>query len=331
MWRFWNPLLLRLLRRDPREIERRAAGFAIRDEHGRRLVAHLGQAFLGGYNAMLELPSLEQVSEAAMQVDPHFRPFYFEGAAMGYLPRGYLAGGFRPQTAERDLLQMDPGFRYLYYVGLGFWMAMRHPGRPDAIESLGQHLDPMYLPLCYDGFGFKVGFFDFPRHPQKARALLGRVPAEHRRAAQQGFGRSLFFVFMEDEAAFRRERDEAHRDLRMEREQGRSLALAFTGADRPRGIEEYLEQAADEAELSARLTGVTWALTARQMNDRAYFQRCMAGASDGARDLFLLLPGLCLQALQQSADYDEWQQRSRDAALKAYRLALGKRRAHGSG
>jgi hypothetical protein len=330
MLRFWNPLLLRFLRRDPGEIERRAAGFAIRGEHGRGLVARLGQAFLGGYNAMLELPSLERVSEAAAQVEPHFRPFFFEGAAMGYLPRGYLSSGFRLQSAERDLLQMDPGYRYLYYVGLGFWMAMRHPGQADAIESLGPHLDPMYVPLCYDGFGFKVGFFDYPRHPERARALLGRVPVEHRRAAQQGFGRSLFFVFMEDETGFRRERDEVHRDLRMDREQGRSLALAFTGVDRPRGIEEYLEHAADETELSARLTGVTWALTAREMNDRAYFQRCMADATDGWRDLFLRLPGLCLQALQQSAHYSEWQERSRDAALAAYRMTQGARRAHRS-
>ncbi len=327
MLRFWNPLLLRLLHRDPGEIERRAAGFAIHSERGRRLVAHLGQAFLGGYNAMLELPSLERVSQAAAQVDPHFRPFFFEGAALGYLPRGYLSSDFRPQRVERDLLQMDPGFRYLYYVGLGFWMALRHPRRPAAIESLGRHLDPMYVPLCYDGFGFKVGFFDYPRRPERARKLLELVPAEHRSAAQQGFGRSLFFVFMEDEAAFRRERDEVSGDLRMAREQGRSLAVAFTGVDRPRGIEVYLEQAADEAELSARLTGVTWALTAREMNDRAYFQRCMADATDDWRDLFLQLPGLCLQALQQSATYGEWQERSRDAVLTAYRRAPGGRRA----
>jgi len=331
MLRFWNPLLLRLLQRNPGEIERRAAGFAIRGERGRRLVAHLGQAFLGGYNAMLELPSLQHVSAAAAQVDPHFRPFFFEGAAMGYLPRGYLSSEFRPQRVERDLLQMDPGFRYLYYVGLGFWMALRHPRRPEAIESLARHLDPMYVPLCYDGFGFKVGFFDYPRHPERARELLALVPPEHRHAAQQGFGRSLFFVFMEDEAAFQRERDEVQGDLRMAREQGRSLAVAFTGVDRPRGIEEYLEQAANEAELSARLTGVTWALTAREMNDRSYFQRCMADASNHWRDLFARLPGLCLQALQQSAGYDEWQERTRDAALAEYRQTHGDHRAHGSG
>ncbi len=320
MLRFWNPLLLRLLQRNPDEIEKRAAGFAIQDERGRRLVSRLGRAFLGGYNAMLKLPSLQQVSEAAAQVDPHFRPFFFEGAAMGYLPRGYLSRGFRLQQAERDLLQMDPGFRYLYYVGLGFWMALRHPRRPAAIENLARYLDPMYVPLCYDGFGFKVGFFDYPRHPERARKLLALVPAEYRRAAQQGFGRSLFFVFMEDEVAFRRERDKMSGQLRMAREQGRSLAVAFTGVDRPRTIENHLEQATDEEELSARLTGVTWALTAREMNDRSYFRRCMAGASDHWRDLFTRLPGLCLKAQQQSANYDEWQERSRDAALREYRL-----------
>ena len=37
-----------------------------------------------------------------------------------------------------------------------------------------------------------------------------------------------------------------------------------------------------------------------------------------------------MEALQQSAHYGEWQERSRDAALAAYRMTQGTRRAHGS-
>jgi hypothetical protein len=313
----WSGLLRRVLERAPDEIDRRAARFAIGRPEGRRLVARLGEAFIGGYNATLRLESLRQVAEQGAAVDPHFRPFFFEGAAMGYLPRGYLFSGFTPKSAERDLLEMHPDFRYLYYVGLGFWLAMRHPRRPLAIERLGEHLNPMYVPLCYDGFGFKVGFFDYPGRPE-ARRLLDRCPAERRAAIYQGFGRALFFVHMDDEAAFRRERDAAGGEHREDMELGRSLALAFTSVDRPEIIAAHVAAAPDEADLRARLTGVTWALTARAMNDAIYFRRCVESAPAEWSDLMPRLPALCRKALSESRTYAEWQSRTRTAVSDAY-------------
>jgi hypothetical protein len=212
---------------------------------------------------------------------------------------------------------MHPDFRYLYYVGLGFWLAMRHPRRPLAIERLGEHLNPMYVPLCYDGFGFKVGFFDYPGRPE-ARRLLDRCPAERRAAIYQGFGRALFFVHMDDEAAFRRERDAAGGEHREDMELGRSLALAFTSVDRPEIIAAHVAAAPDEADLRARLTGVTWALTARAMNDAIYFRRCVESAPAEWSDLMPRLPALCRKALSESRTYAEWQSRTRTAVSDAY-------------
>ena len=128
------PFVLPWLRRDPGEIARRAASFRIQTDDGRQLVASLGAAFLQGYNAMLEQSSTREVAELGLSVPAHFRPFFFEGAAMGYLPRGYLSSGFGIDSAERELLAMNPGFRYLYYVGLGFWLGIR--GRPSSILRL---------------------------------------------------------------------------------------------------------------------------------------------------------------------------------------------------
>jgi hypothetical protein len=312
----WSSLLRRFLERDPGEVARRAAGFAIAGEGGRRLVARLGEAFINGYNAMLRQGGLRGVREQGERVDTKFRPFFFEGAAMGYLPRGYMVRGCTARSAERDLLEMHPAFRYLYYVGLGFWFGIRHPRRPETLETLRPHIDPLYLPLCYDGFGFKVGFFDFPKNPQ-ARIRLERCPAERRAAAHQGFGRALFFVFMDDERGFRRERDRRpeHRD---DIECGRSLALGFTGLDRPTTLADHLAAARGKGELEARLTGIAWALTARDMNDADYLRRCL-GAAPRPWDRFLLrLPGLCRQALIESGSYREWQARTRHAASEAH-------------
>lgn len=314
----WSRPLLRLLRRNPAEIARRAQGFAIAGQRGRELVARLGEAFIGGYNAMLSEGNLAAVAAKGGEVDSHVRPFFFEGAAMGYLPRGYLSLRYRRRLVERDLLEMDARFRYLYYVGLGFWIAVRHPRRPSALLRLEPHLNPMFFPLCHDGFGFKIGFFDYPERPS-ARQLLNRFPPQHTAAARQGFGRALFFVFMDDEEGFRREQDLDHGAHRYDLEFGRSLALAFTGLDRPEAIVHHLTSARGADDLAARLTGVTWALTARRMTDPSYFQHCMGGASPAWRGLFTRLPSLCHAALEEARDYGDWQRRTSSITLEALR------------
>jgi Protein of unknown function (DUF1702) len=315
--RLLRPILLPLLRRDPGEVEEQARHFSIEGEAGRQLVAGVGRAFLGGYHAMLAAKSLEVVSAAGPSVEPHFRPFFFEGAAMGYLPRAAYTKGAGSPRAEADLLGMDPGFRYLYYVGLGFWFGFRHPRAPAALESLAAHLDPFYVPLCYDGFGFKTGFFDFPTRPE-ARRVLDKAPANRRAPIYQGFGRALFFVCMDDDGRFQRAKLEAPSEHRHDMESGRSLAVAFTGLARPEGILRHLASAEDGDELGWRLLGVTWALTAREMNDPDYFERCLAGLPPGQRELLRLFPRRCREALERASSYEQWRSLTKDAVAADY-------------
>lgn len=317
MRRVLKPLLLPLLRRDPGEVDRQARHFRVESAEGLALVSSVGRSFLGGYNAMLAAAGFADVVDAGARVEPHFRPFFFEGAAMGYLPRGAFTPGLGPGRAEADLLAMDPRFRYLYYVGLGFWYGFRHPRRPAALESLSPHLDPMYAPLCYDGYGFKVGFFDYPTRTS-ARDLLERAPADRRPFLYQGFGRALFFVCMEDETRFERERAAVPAERRGDLEFGRSLALAFTGLRTPERILRHLEAPLPEDERRARLLGVTWALTAREMNDRDHFERCLAGVPEGDRDRLARLPVLCREALGRSGSYDAWRLNTLDAAIAVF-------------
>lgn len=309
-------VLARFLARDPAEIATRAASFRIGSEDGRRLVEGLGSAFIAGYNAMLRRESFEDVAAEGMLVPPHFRPFFFEGAAMGYFPRGYLSLEFSARRVESDLMRMHPAFLYLYYVGLGFWYAFRHRGRPASLESIAPSLDPMYFPLCYDGFGFKVGFFDYPRDPG-ARRRLERCPPEHRHAIHQGFGRALFFVYMDDEAGFGRVRDATAPDFQADLEFGRSLALGFTRVDRPLVLVEHIA-AGGAAYVGPRLTGVTWALTARSMHDPEYFDACLGGAPEPARSLLRRLPEVCRDALAASRSYREWQEKCEEKATRIY-------------
>ncbi len=315
------PLLARLLRRDPREVERRARRFAIRTVEGSRLVARLGEAFLEGFNVTLLARDLAQVRRRGQEVEAHFRPFFFEGAAMGYLPRAWLRGEDGPARAERDLLEMDPAFRYLYYVGLGVWRGIRHPRRARSLERLAPHLDPIYLPLCADGFGFKAAFFGAPS-AARLQALARRCPEPLRPALRQGFGRALYFVHMHDEEAFRRTQAALPADQRPDLAFGRALALGFTGVDRPQLLMEHVASAPDAADRGARLTGITWALTARRTTDADYLAQCLRAASPADRELLERLPMLCAAALEESASYAQWQERTLAAALRAHEEAL---------
>ena len=317
MRRALRPLLIPLLRRRPDEVERAAEHFSVDSRPGRDLVAGVGRAFLGGYHAMLEARTLGAVAASGLSVASHFRPFFFEGAAMGYLPRATFTPGTGRQRVEADLLAMDARFLYLYYVGLGFWYGFRHPGRPGALEALAPHLDPFYAPLCYDGFGFKLGFFDHPKR-KEAAAILARAPAHRASAIYQGFGRALFFVCMEDATRWERERASVPAERRNDLESGRSLALAFTGISQPETILHHLAGAASDEEREQRLLGVTWALTAREMNDPPYFDDCLRGLPPPHQALLRRLPRECREARESSAGYDDWRMKTRERVASAY-------------
>jgi len=310
------PGLRRLLRRDPHEIERRAAGFRIAGAGERERLARLGAAFVAGYNTMLDAAGLPDVARAGRAVAEHERPFFFEGAAMGYLPRGWYRPTCSARHAERDLLGLDPSFLYLYYVGLGFWLGFRHRRRPERLARTTECLDRRYAPLCFDGFGFKLGFFDHPGDLGAARSVLDRCPAADRAAAWQGFGRAQHFALMDDEAAFDRLRDAAGDARGTDLESGRALAFAFTRVDRPAEILGFLSAAPGSALLDARLTGVSWALAARRLAGPDYFEGCMARCADPRTEVLRRLPELCADALRRSADYASWQALTRrEAAL----------------
>ena len=83
--------------------------------------------------------------------------------------------------------------------------------------------------------------------------------------------------------------------------------------DRPDGLVEHVAAAGQDEDRAARLTGVTWALTARRMNDRAYFEDCMRKARPANGELLRRLPRLCDEALRESRSYGDWQTRTRDA------------------
>ena len=123
---------------------------------------------------------------------------------------------------------------------------------------------------------------------------------------------------MDEPDRFERLREQSPAARRGDLEFGRSLALGFTGVNRPERLLAHLAQSSGEEDLASRLTGLTWALTARRMNDPDYFGRCLGGASPEGRVLLERLPVLCEESLAASRRYTEWQERTREAVRRAY-------------
>jgi hypothetical protein len=246
---------LRLQITDPADIER---------------VDSVLASFAGGFNKMIASAS-ESAWQNYCQLQPAIlRPFAEEGAAMGYTVRRL----FRYDAAdfESGIVKPRPEFRYLYYVGLGFWSGMRNHNAK-RVAQIVQGLDPLHHYLCFDGYGFKRAFFDYPRN-RDALTTLNTFEGYARNAAYQGVGRALHFLFM------------GHSDLVIERvaslgpyaidaAAGVGLAAAFVNPDRLLPEFELGLQMPKAWQPHFQL-GLCFGLKARAINDLDAFDRNLA-------------------------------------------------------
>ena len=173
------------IRRRQMTIER--LGFAVRSRPDVERVNGILDSFSGGFNAMICRPSASGWVRYCDSLPVVYRPFAHEGAAMGHTLRRLFR--YRPAVFEEQIVKPRPEFRHLYYVGLGFWSGLRHHD-PQRLTDMVGDLDPVHGYLCYDGYGFKHGFFDYLNDPR----CLGRLDLFEgyaKNVAYQGVGRSF--------------------------------------------------------------------------------------------------------------------------------------------
>ena len=148
------------------------------------------KSFAGGFNAMITKPSLAACRSYCDSLPTLYSPFAEEGLAMGYTLRQLFR--YDPAQFEDRVVRARPEFRYLYYVGLGFWSGMRNH-TPQRLAEIVDGLDPLHGNLCYDGYGFKRAFFDY-REDAEGLRQLDLLEGYARRAAYQGVGRAFYFL-----------------------------------------------------------------------------------------------------------------------------------------
>jgi hypothetical protein len=262
------------------------------------------RSFAGGFNAMISAPSESTWQRYCDTLPTLFRPFAQEGAAMGYTVRRLFR--YDPVDFEKRFVPAHPNFRYLHYVGLGFWSGMR---RHDSsrLARIVAGLDPLYAYLCYDGYGFKHAFFDYPRNPAGLDPL-DSLGGYARNAAYQGVGRAFFFYFMQVPRLLIERLDQLG-SYAPDAAAGVGLASVFV----------FPNQLEIACELAARLPwswhdhvhlGMCFGLKARSLNDPIQFQRDVDRLPAGVRD--------AVQAAVEQCDRIE-------AEVRAERVEVGYR------
>lgn len=254
---------LRLQINDPADVER---------------VDSILASFAGGFNEMIARPSESAWQAYCKAQSSLLRPFAEEGAAMGYTVRRLFR--YDPADFESRIVKPLPEFRYLYYVGLGFWSGMRNHSAA-RVAQIVSGLDPLHHYLCFDGYGFKRAFFDYPRGAHELN-ILNTFEGYARNAAYQGVGRALHFLFM------------GRPDLVIERvaelgthavdaAAGVGLAAAFVNPDRLAPEFELGRQMPEEWQPHFHL-GLCFGLKARSLNDLDEFDRNLASLPAATQD-----------------------------------------------
>ncbi|UCG34272.1 MAG: DUF1702 family protein [Phycisphaerales bacterium] len=272
----------------------RRLGMQLRERDDQERVERICEAVSGGFNAMICGEGEDDWWSHCEQVERHYRPFAREGAALGYALRYPFAGG--RLRFERRMVQRHPQGAYMYYVGAGFWHGMRNK-RAGALERRAAAWDPMYRLLCYDGYGFKHGFFDYPRIHSVARGWAS-LQGYGKRAALQGVGRSLWFRFMRDPGQLVKEIRRFEEVLQGDVTAGLGLAAAFVHLDHLDPVWELAPEIPRSAKRDFSL-GMAFAFRCRQMSDEGYYEECLLKLSAERQEAVRASLAECVRLEQQ--------------------------------
>lgn len=234
-----------------------------------RQLDQVPQAVVAGFEAALESPNLQTLTDRVELIRPEHVGFAYEGAAMALTITDVAFG-----TRRLAALLEGPSRQHLFlaYIGVGFALA-RLP-RP-TWRRLNLDLDiPPYHPalswLVVDGYGFDLAYFNHRRLVRdqwrpKTWPWLGESEYFHR-AIDQGIGRALWFIDGADITKVRlsisRFPHERHADLWS----GVALAATFAGPLCATGAEQLLEACHDTGLRNGVLIGASLAAKARDFS-----------------------------------------------------------------
>lgn len=242
----------------------------IQDQGDARRVDAILRSFITAFNKAIAAPGAEAWMTYCSSLPALFQPFAHEGGAMGYTLRRLFR--FDPKHFEQTIVRPRPEFRYLYYVGLGFWSGLRRHS-PAKLAKIVRHLDPLHGYLVYDGYGFARMFFESRKNPQVLREL-DRLHGYARNAAYQGVGRALYFLYMGNESRLITEIEKLHEHA-PDAAAGVGLAAVFVNPDRL-SVAQRFGRAMPAALRAHFHLGMCFGLKARSINQLDEFEANVA-------------------------------------------------------
>lgn len=291
------------LRLPTRLADFRRRGFRTDRPHSRAALEKAAVTFLRGYNRAARARTLDELHDRLDDVEPEYRGFAYEGAAM-HLAVADLARAGRTRYTEALSTGRGDGYTYLVNVGAGWPLAWtRRPRVPRLPET------PLVRWLAVDGAGFGAAFFGGERALQRiCRATHSSVW----RTRVAGAGRALWFQQAADIEGVCRVIGQQPAPARPDLWAGIGLACTYAGATDAAGLTEL--RAATGPHLAWLQQGVVFGAAAR----------ARAGVTPShTHDACQNLAGLDVDqaatwAAEESSDllqrrdigaYDEWRQR----------------------
>jgi hypothetical protein len=311
---------------NPDYLRRFTARFSFADRTAARRTEDIANTFLDGYNVLARGAGPEEVHAHAARTPRYFRPFLYEGAAMGYGPYSWhtRCGTGRFEEFAADL---SPATLYQNYVGFGWWLATVYRGLPGRVARIVAGLNLRYRMLCYEGIGFRAGFMSAGQRTSPTGVRRGDVPATH--LWYQGYGRSLWFVYMGDVAAAYRATTRVPAAYLGDCVSGLGVGVAYSWLDRIDRLESLYRTVPDRLRAEFE-QGLSFGWEARQLADRPLFDEYLGRVSP---DLRAAVDGRVSDvhevrdALSAKADttdfYNDWRRRLVEVRRRAPALFPG--------
>ena len=254
---YFSRFYQKIFRISPDEAKFLRRGFRITKSAGH--LETVGEKFLYGYHAALSANSTSDLADDLNLVEPLYRGFAFEGAAMGLTLLDNLLP-LRKKLLQEFFSGSGKAHIYMLHVGVG-WALARIPWlRRRPLKTISR-FDPVLRWLILDGFGFHEGYF-YPRKYFHSKVSLDWLPGYARRAFAQGLGRSLWFVEGADTEKILQRLNKLPESLRSDLWSGIGLACAYAGDASEPEIEK-LKVSAGEHYLSYLAQGAAFAAKAR--------------------------------------------------------------------
>jgi len=233
---------------------------------------HILHAFLTGSNRAAA--PLYDAIRLSLSLDREFGPYYrgfaYEGTGLGFGARASLLP--RPgRRFEHEFHKLNPNYLYQYYVGLGWFLHIRHGFRTRGYRRWLRSLDPRYAAIVFDGVGFKTFLFRYLRDKRIFRKFSA-FDGHYERVCYQGAGRALWFLCEFDLRKVIADIQYFPPAYRCDAYSGLGLAVAYSFFD-DIAFSEQAESQVPACYRQAFRQGLAFGWEARRLQNRDYWEQ----------------------------------------------------------